>query len=411
MKIEGRHFLARLRISRPNRVRGPDDALSDAAAMRRSPRWRQRADRYLRRRLRRSVESTETSSTTTNVPHLDGWRGLAILLVLCCHFIGPGFGWAGGLGVSLFFVLSGLFMGRLLFIRQVRLSDFFARRFARVIPTFWLFVLAMYVYPNQWFGRRYSVPLSELLSTMFFLRSYFPENASIWADRWAIGHTWSLSVEEHSYVVLALVALAARAIGRTAVTTASLIALCAVALVFNFFYLAHAPLGATPWYLRSECASLGLITAAMLVVCRAQLGDWSRRIPSMLPVLTFCIALACFTTYSHKAVDRFIAPPMLAFTVVLLDRSPQVLRHFLSARWLRWLGTCSFSIYLWQQPIYLAFQEGRIGIVGAWTLALGLGAASFYAVENPLRLYLNDRWATRKGASAGEAMPAPGRSA
>lgn len=374
MKIEGRRFLTRLRDVRPNRVRAQHG----------------------------SSERVGPSSTPTNVPYLDGWRGLAILLVLCCHFIGPGFGWAGGLGVALFFVLSGLFMGRLLFIRQVRLTDFFARRFARVIPTFWLFVLVMYFYPNQWFGHSYSVPLSELLSTMVFLRSYFPGDASIWADRWAIGHTWSLSVEEHSYIVLALVALVARAVGRVAVTAAALIALCAVALAFNVHYLAHAPLGATPWYLRSECASLGLVTAAMLVVCREHLADRAWRVPPLLPVLTFVIALACFTTYGHKAVDRFVAPPMLAFTVLFLDRSPRLVRDLLSARWLRWLGTCSFSIYLWQQPVYLAFQEGRIGLVGAWLLALGLGAASFYAVENPLRLFLNERWAARK-LSTGDA--------
>jgi len=77
---------------------------------------------------------------TKNIAYLDGWRGLAIISVLVAHFSGPSsVAWMGGFGVALFFALSGFLMGRLLFIKRVALADFFARRFNRIIPTFFSF--------------------------------------------------------------------------------------------------------------------------------------------------------------------------------------------------------------------------------------------------------------------------------
>lgn len=51
---------------------------------------------------------------------LDGWRAAAIIGVLIGHFVQvPGFN-AGRFGVELFFVLSGLLMAQLLFVKKLR---------------------------------------------------------------------------------------------------------------------------------------------------------------------------------------------------------------------------------------------------------------------------------------------------
>ena len=63
-------------------------------------------------------------SELQRIDYLDGWRGLAILLVLQGHFLIIQ-GWhSGRMGVDVFFCLSGLLMSRLLFQRRVRLSPF-----------------------------------------------------------------------------------------------------------------------------------------------------------------------------------------------------------------------------------------------------------------------------------------------
>src|SRR5437868_7217872 len=86
------------------------------------------------------VPANPVSSTSLQrQPSLDGWRAMAILLMLDAHFtrIGPlhlGLSQAGRLGVDVFFCLSGLLMSRLLFEKRMSLGLFYKRRFSRVYP-------------------------------------------------------------------------------------------------------------------------------------------------------------------------------------------------------------------------------------------------------------------------------------
>lgn len=83
---------------------------------------------------------------SNHIPYLDGWRGVAIVLVLIGHFNDIGLVWLGPFGVMLFFALSGRLMCELLFIKKVELVTFFFRRFSRILPTFWLFLLIVFLY-------------------------------------------------------------------------------------------------------------------------------------------------------------------------------------------------------------------------------------------------------------------------
>ncbi len=77
---------------------------------------------------------------TAHLDYLDGWRGLAILLVLQGHFmVIPGWH-SGRMGVDVFFCLSGLLMSRLLFQRRVPLGTFYKRRLSRILPAFLLYL-------------------------------------------------------------------------------------------------------------------------------------------------------------------------------------------------------------------------------------------------------------------------------
>ena len=54
-------------------------------------------------------------SELSRVDYLDGWRGIAILLVLMEHFFGVREINVGRMGVDVFFVLSGMLMSNILF--------------------------------------------------------------------------------------------------------------------------------------------------------------------------------------------------------------------------------------------------------------------------------------------------------
>lgn len=347
-----------------------------------------------------------SDSTTKNVPYLDGWRGVAILAVLASHFGSQKFGWLGGFGVAIFFVLSGYLMSYLLFIKRVNLPDFFARRFSRVFPAFFVFLCAMLAYATTLQPTKYFPRPAEALAMFSFAGTYFPSDISIWTEQWPVGHLWSLNVEEHSYVFLAVLTLLMRFTKYSWSLYAALVASCVVILALNFYYPTHPPLGASPWFTRSECAALALIAAASLKLVRHHSANsLIHEVPSLLPILTFLIAAACFSTYGHKGVQYTVAPLCLAYTINYLDRTPTLIKWILSWPLLRWFGTYSFSIYLWQQPFTLASRYFGMPALLAFGLALTAGIISFHFIEQPFRTRLNKAWSERRTTSENAAEP------
>ena len=120
-----------------------------------------------------------TTNPKRNIPTLDGWRALAILLVTFCHAAMSI--WSddpkivamtqfGALGVDVFFALSGLLITKLLLEEHKRtgginLKAFYIRRCFRVlIPCYCYvaFVFLFSLYRNR----------LELLSSVLFFRNY-----------------------------------------------------------------------------------------------------------------------------------------------------------------------------------------------------------------------------------------------
>ncbi|NHZ79418.1 acyltransferase family protein [Massilia sp. CCM 8695] len=347
------------------------------------------------------------SNPTKHIPYLDGWRGLAIIAVLVSHFKATQeFSWLGGFGVQLFFVLSGFLMGNLLFIKKVPLKDFFVRRMSRVFPTFWVFVIAMAAYAAFLQPVRYVATRAELLSTFTFLCNYFPVDMNIWHRGWPIGHLWSLCVEEHSYLLLAAGAVLVGKLKNRYAGAAFLLVSTGVIMAINAYYPSHTPAGATPWFLRSEAAALGLIAAAAYRVTAASTqAKWIRETHPLLAVLSFVMAIACYSIFAHKRLLFTIGPLFLAYSINHLERMPQFIRQLLASRVMQWFGVCSFSLYLWQQPIYYAVIEGRWPHMAGLLAAIAVGAVSYYLFENPMRLYLNSKWSERRALPA-RSLPA-----
>lgn len=338
------------------------------------------------------------NNTTSAIPYLDGWRGVAILLVLMAHFGSARLGGdVGGLGVLLFFVLSGFFMSNLLFIRKVSLPWFFVRRFSRVLPTLWIYIAAMYVHAMYFQPVPLKVTPQELLATFTFLRTYFPRDISIWSDKWANGQLWSLNVEEHAYLYLAAGVVLVTKAGKWITPQAFLTTSTIVVISFILYYLGgHNPSGASPWPVRTECAALGLLAAATYHVFLHSLGKKRMRPPALLVGSTFVAVFVCFIFSAHQFVTLIVAPLMAAFTVNHADDLPEFFKTILSFRMLRWFGVCSFSIYLWQQPFYLLFMHYGAPRMLCLPSAIALGFASFHFIENPFRIYLNGRYASAK---------------
>ncbi len=112
-------------------------------------------------------------NSSNHIPEWDGWRGLAILLVLIGHFTFSKWVWEERMGVDVFFVLSGMLMSNILFINRMSLKDFYIRRFSRVIPALVVFLLASLAVALL---LNYEFKPVELLASLVFVRTYFPAN-------------------------------------------------------------------------------------------------------------------------------------------------------------------------------------------------------------------------------------------
>ena len=102
----------------------------------------------------------------TRLDYLDGWRGVAITLLLLGHFF-PLKGLAlGTAGVDFFFALSGLLMGKLLFIQKTPIPVFYKRRISRIFPAHYFFICLIVIF---YLTQNKQISWTE---TFFFIRVF-----------------------------------------------------------------------------------------------------------------------------------------------------------------------------------------------------------------------------------------------
>jgi len=158
-----------------------------------------------------NFQATENIGDKHKLLGLDHLRAIAISYVLLFHyqFFGhpawvrkvAGFGWSG---VDLFFVLSGFLISGQLFATiakggKISLSEFFIKRFFRIIPPFLVVVILYASLPpvREW---GHLSPLWRYLTfTLNFGLNLKKEGT--------FSHAWSLCVEEQFYLVLPLMFL------------------------------------------------------------------------------------------------------------------------------------------------------------------------------------------------------------
>ncbi|SHH51423.1 acyltransferase [Massilia sp. CF038] len=333
--------------------------------------------------------------------YLDGWRGLAIFFLLVGHFFPvPGINF-GAVGVNLFFVLSGLLMARLLFVQQVPLAQFYQRRIARIFPAVLVFLLLMVLIllllgqPLRW---------DEVAVAALFVNNYTVGASG--SNSLPFGHFWSLCVEEHSYILLSLLAVGARRYLARAGTLVGAAALASglTSLAYTVIYR-----DTELWRMsmHSEVAAFGILSSAALMLWLH--GRTLPRLPGWSSVALVVLGIALHWWTVPPALRLIGGIAAFALAINLLAGASPAVHALLALRPLRTLGLWSFSLYVWQQPFYLLSKYHGMHPVLGVLLAGACGVASYYLVERPSRNWLNARFGARTPAAAtvvsGEAPP------
>jgi peptidoglycan/LPS O-acetylase OafA/YrhL len=340
--------------------------------------------------LKKIVESATDhgASELNRIDYLDGWRGIAIIFVLISHFMQFYDINLGRMGVDIFFVLSGMLMSNILFVKKVDLTTFYKRRISRIFPVFFVFLTTVSII--SWI---YS--LSEEHSNYFynllFIRAYWPVEPDMWSTGLPLGHLWSLNVEEHSYILLSIFTVIPF-IKKKPYLPILLLGLFSVSL--HIIYSKYPSIASADYGHKTEIAAKFILLSAGYFLVKDQ---FEKYVPKWLPIFTLLVTFLCYSKLSEQfAVLKGLSPFLLAFTVNHLNLTPQIFKEMLCFRPLRLVGLWSFSIYLWQEPLYYYGTKGGdaftlFGLI-LMILSIMIGAASFYWIENPTRKYLNTNW-------------------
>jgi len=309
------------------------------------------------------------------IAHLDGWRGLAIVSVLIAHFGTTNYINLGRFGVELFFVLSGRLMAELLFVREMPLKIFFFRRFSRIYPALFVFC-ALLGATAPW--RAGDPQLLQFLSSVTLTANY----AQFWVGRSPVlDHIWSLCIEEHTYILLGLLAFADRM--RKLPIIPILMLLAATGIAIGAMQTAHGyDYYAVYW--RSDVRGASILLGAIAFLALRH-GVPRQLSTPFVPIALGGLGLLLNLNAVANPVKYSLGTACLAASLVLVQNAPALLRHVLTSPLLVHFGVFSYSVYLWQQPFAKSAGMGPTCLVLAFAAAL----ASYYLVERPGREFLN----------------------
>jgi len=337
------------------------------------------------------------------IPALDGWRAIAILMVLFAH--GSPLSDRlpvdlGASGVAFFFILSGYLITTRLLTKyydggKVALGRFYVQRGFRILPPAICYLVFLFLL-NQ-MVRGLNVSRSEIVASLFFWRNYLlvPHSAEKLTG-WFTGHFWSLSVEEHYYLVWPLIIHQA---GKKRALRVALIgaAGCALWRWAGWHYKFHINyvFDHVPYFFRTDTRLDGLLLGSAVAIVL----NYPRAAAAIRQYLSVRESAACIVLLG---ITWFFAGfPFIGFkeeliaTVLLLatlSRPSEGLARVLAWPPLRMIGRFSYSLYIWQQ-LFLVVQTGRtpLGRLNQFplnfVLVFAAALASYYFVEGPARRF------------------------
>lgn len=335
---------------------------------------------------------------------INGLRAWAVLAVVFYHY--NIFSVTGGYaGVDVFFVISGFLMTKIISDKlmnsephQFSLLEFYLFRAKRIIPPLLvvsscLLILGYYILLDD----HYYTLSSHILrahaftSNFKFLKEsgYFDAAAN---TKWLL-HTWSLSVEWQFYLIYPLLLMAAYRLSATA-RSLKLVLLFAALLSFVYSIIMIHKAPEFSFYMLPTRA-WELLAGGVVYLF---LDHWTLKEKQQvfLEYLGFIlIFFSFFVLTKNSAWPGFLAIiPVLGTSLVIIAKRTNSI--WSNNRVLQYLGTISYSLYLWHWPVYVflvyyELEQRSSDLFLALIVVLLCAHLSYTCIERPSKYLFNKK--------------------
>ncbi|AGI67002.1 putative O-acetyltransferase OatA [Octadecabacter antarcticus 307] len=324
---------------------------------------------------------------------IDGLRALAVMIVVFYHIGFSDFG-GGFIGVDVFFVISGYLIIPAILRHTTNgtflVTDFMLRRLRRLVPAllpvlvFSTLMALLYLSDSALADFTNSVfSASGFISNFIFFgqSGYFERDSGTIL----LLHSWSLGVEFQFYLIVAVLAVVVSSRMRAMLIMLGMLSFFgAEMLVQNDS--SYAFFGVLPRFWELAFGGvLGLLQGSFLGTLRTA---WVMRL------LGLGIILASAVLYRESLPFPGISALLPVLGAGLIVAAPAQPRdpsyRFLTSRVMQWIGTRSYSIYLWHWPLIVSLKlivispsEGEL--IAVALLAFPIAELSYRFIETPVR--------------------------
>jgi peptidoglycan/LPS O-acetylase OafA/YrhL len=380
--------------------------------------------------------STAEGSRAPRIDSLTGIRFFAAIAVVVYHYWTDFFPGStaprpfdsGFMGVSLFYVLSGFILGFVYLRGSAPVIDtkkFMVARFARVYPSYALsFVIqfpliGVLILHSQAHLRKLLIAVATLLAHLLLLQAWWTYLDWNWNPP-----SWSLCAEAFFYLLFPLLGLwsarqgGARRLTLLMIASYLLMLLAPAALLFrgvgwnsqprpeSFLFVVFSPLMRIPEFMT------GLLLSVLHKRLKFTVGDVRLQ---LLGAIALSAGLACtaFVLYLGDRVPyilRYNGITDLAFAAIIFGLASSVgpLQKMLSLPIIVLLGEASYSVYIFQSPIFdyiaplvrnpsLSSRLEKTLLFFAYICVLvGFSIACFRYFETPIRKRITGWYASSR---------------
>lgn len=349
-----------------------------------------------------SVSLPPSPSAADRVLGLEAVRALAIAAVIAYHLNIPGFFNAGFLGVDIFFNLSGFLITSLLLREHqmhghIALGPFYGRRLNRLFPAFAVLITGCVVLAIGWMGVAYQARLrSDFTPAVAYLSNWWQiySDQSYFANFGSpplLRHLWSLAVEMQFYAMWPLLLAIALRLGGVRGVLAMSVGLSLASTWWMGVIFAQDETNPSRAYLGSDTHTMGLFLGAAMACVWSPLHNQSlwqleqtalgrrgvRLLVGLIGLAAILVMLSVWTDVNPILYQGgFFLVSLCSIVLIVVSCSGRLALGWMQGL-VRWIGTRSYSMYLWHWPLFVFLKGDTTPDAATVVLCLvGAGVAS-----------------------------------